>query len=109
LYDIDYYCSDNIPKCNYIFSGESLSGFQASGIDGNAMTSALWEFSSGGNRILNVTPINVSPTPIPSALPLFATGLGVIGLLRRYRKTASRNARLTSRRHETYGTTLSPS
>jgi hypothetical protein len=46
---------------------------------------------SPGVFALGADTLTVSATPLPAALPLFATGLGVIGLLgwRRKRKTAA--------------------
>ena len=52
-------------------------------------------FSSGQNALefanLTVSPNNAQPAPLPAALPLFAGGLGVLGLLswRRKRKSAA--------------------
>jgi hypothetical protein len=51
--------------------------------------------SEGGCSPLGIqftlTPVEVAPTPLPGALPLFATGLGALGLLgwRRKKKLAA--------------------
>jgi hypothetical protein len=48
-----------------------------------------WGFSNGSsNTVLTLTPV---ATPLPAALPLFATGLGALGLLgwRRKKRAAA--------------------
>ena len=57
------------------------------------ITSIVFENTGAGN--IRVDDINVSGTPLPGAFPLFATGLGVVGLLgwRRKRKNAAAIAR----------------
>jgi hypothetical protein len=57
------------------------------------ITSVVFENTGTGN--IRVDDISVSSTPLPGALPLFATGLGVVGLLgwRRKRKSAAAIAR----------------
>jgi len=57
------------------------------------ITSIVFENTGTGN--IRVDDINASSTPLPGALPLFATGLGVFGLLgwRRKRKNAAAIAR----------------
>ena len=57
----------------------SFSRYQVTNIDGNTITF----------HVDNVS--DLSQTPLPPALPLFATGLGVMGLLawRRKRKAAA--------------------
>jgi hypothetical protein len=44
-----------------------------------------------GNFIITEFALDAQPTPLPAALPLFATGLGALGLLgwRRKRKAAA--------------------
>ena len=44
---------------------------------------------SGGLFLLDNTAVNTSATPLPAALPLFATGLGAMGFLARRRKRKS--------------------
>jgi hypothetical protein len=57
------------------------------------ITRIVFDANGGGN--IRIDDISVSSTPLPGALPLFATGLGVFGLLgwRRKRKNAAAIAR----------------
>jgi len=52
---------------------------------------AVWNNASDGGESFFIVPAGVSQIPIPGALPLFATGLGGLGLLtwRRKKKAAS--------------------
>ena len=45
--------------------------------------------SGGGNRGVRIAELTVTPVPLPAALPLFAGGLGLLGLLGWRRKRAS--------------------
>ena len=79
--------------------GQTLSGFLVQDTSLSAMTSVQWTvFAEGGTYTGsdNINPNNpgnpgftgTATTPLPAALPLFATGLGGLGLLgwRRKRK-----------------------
>jgi hypothetical protein len=62
------------------FQGFSPSG----GTVGTVTYFGPWGFSGGSfDTVLTLTPV---ATPLPAALPLFATGLGALGLLGRRRK-----------------------
>jgi hypothetical protein len=51
----------------------------------NMQLGCCWSNVTGGMS-LDVTQLDVSSTPLPAALPLFATGLGVLGWAARRRK-----------------------
>ncbi len=65
------------------FVGATLSSL------GLNLGDTVYNVVTGDN--ITIRAVSVSPTPLPAALPLFAGGLGVIGLLvrRRKRKTAA--------------------
>ncbi len=58
---------------------------------GNWASYGLMEEYFGGNSLRGTITAEVSATPLPAALPLFASGLGITGLLawRRKRKTST--------------------
>ena len=62
----------------------SLVGAEPAGFDIDNV-----EFGVGSQVIVPGT------TPVPGALPLFGTGLGILGLLSRRRKPKERRSRLT--------------
>lgn len=57
----------------------------ANNVEFNMGTGCCWDYITGGVS-LDVTRLDVSTTPLPAALPLFATGLGVLGWAARRRK-----------------------
>jgi hypothetical protein len=75
-----------------ILPGQTVSGFEALDTDLSAPTSIQWfayAFNDGGPG--NPGFEGIAGTPLPAALPLFATGLGALGLLgwRRKRKNVA--------------------
>jgi hypothetical protein len=75
-------CSTVPPICTFEFFA-SLTGFSGSTIDDGSLTKNGAPFSASVSGSISPT-----ATPIPAALPLFATGIGGLGLLgwRRKRK-----------------------
>jgi hypothetical protein len=64
--------------------GGLFGGVCASGQNGNV---EAFEINGGDNQSILLTGTQtIAATPLPAALPLFATGLGVAGLLARRRK-----------------------
>ena len=63
--------------------GPNASGFEISGPDQFVISTSIFsENITSDQAILTVTlPDDISITPIPAGLPLFASGLGLIGLL----------------------------
>ena len=57
----------------------------AADVNFNMQEGCCWSYITGGMS-LDVTQLDVSTTPLPAALPLFATGLGALGLVARRRK-----------------------
>jgi hypothetical protein len=86
----------------YFFGGEGVDLFRILGIetsaglnplDATAFVTAL-TFTDDGTFSGTMTPISVfvESVPVPATLPLFAAGLGVIGLIARRRRRAERAA-----------------
>jgi hypothetical protein len=71
----------------YLFYDNSQNAnFDAASIDGQLIVDDTnLQFVSGA-EISTFAPFTPSPTPIPAALPLFATSLGVMGWFGRRRK-----------------------
>jgi hypothetical protein len=91
-------------RLDRIRTGGSRNGYAAARTSGQSgsfilsvLTNDVYGFfinsvdSSGGPGELTVTIVATSATPLPAALPLFATGLGALGLFgwRRKRKAAA--------------------
>ena len=77
--------------------GPNASGFEISGPDQFVISTSIFsENITSDQAILTMTlPNDISITPIPAGLPLFASGLGLIGLLllRGKRKILTNNPR----------------
>jgi hypothetical protein len=87
--------SDNPPPSSFSLHIEVTGNSYSAFVNGILITSLLdTDFTSGqvglfsGQNPQSFDNFSVSETPLPAALPLFATGLGVVGLLgwRRKRK-----------------------
>jgi hypothetical protein len=75
--------SDSYTNDNIIYSG--LLSVSAPDIVKVELDGQLW-FNSDNGIQASFDDLTVTPTPLPAALPLFATGLGALGLLARRRK-----------------------
>jgi hypothetical protein len=94
-YTVDLYGSSGL------LTSQTLSGtaMQALTFNELGVTSVMFNFTGGSDvygdgrdaAFYNVADITYDATPLPAALPLFATGLGALGLLgwRRKRKNAA--------------------
>jgi hypothetical protein len=71
------YVSGAVLSSSAVFAGASFASL------GITPGDYLW---SWGNSVNQTFSIDIASTPLPAALPLFATGLGLIGLLARRRK-----------------------
>jgi hypothetical protein len=90
-------------EIDYNYNSLSLSSFQIdnitySGTAGNAEITSLSTVSysftdtqNGANDTNGSLTFQVAPTPLPAALPLFAAGLGALGLLGWRRKRTARS------------------
>jgi hypothetical protein len=69
---------------------DNFGSFQGNDVFGNEFVDALGRVNHFAQRLTNVSSWTIAPlaTPLPTTLPLFATGLGALGLLgwRRKRK-----------------------
>jgi hypothetical protein len=79
----------------YASAGEALAAYQAAVADGTLSTTFTVASATLVTFKVNDTPlddnigsftVSISQTPLPAALPLFAIGLGAVGLLARRRK-----------------------
>ena len=106
-YDVSFSLITNVPSANDFFAGwgnspflsfigtgpTSLTTYSAvlSATGPSMQLSFLGLNPPGWTAVANVSVTPVSSTPLPAALPLFATGLGAIGLFgwRKKRKAAA--------------------
>jgi hypothetical protein len=72
----------------FFLIGTSFSGVAATS---GTLKLFFWDENNGENANSIVADVTAAETPVPAALPLFATGLGALGLLgwRRKRKQAA--------------------
>lgn len=102
IWRVEYNASSNVLTLAADATDQAIwteAGTLIAALGGSIPLNVLWDFlvpngpGSNGNQVLAFVPGNAqeigpAPTPLPAALPLFATGLGVMGLLgwRRKRK-----------------------
>jgi hypothetical protein len=82
-----------IQNNGYVYGGYQYLGFSGGGFD-EVLVQDTWAYSSFDPTQFSAPVIDniaANPTPLPAALPLFATGLSALGLLgwRRKRKNAA--------------------
>jgi hypothetical protein len=90
VYGLSSFQSFGIGQMPIAAQGSSfIDGFTFWGYSGTPFTSA-WSWPASANPEFNWVEFSatIDPTPLPTALPLFATGIGALGLLgwRRKRK-----------------------
>jgi hypothetical protein len=75
-----FYASDTFTSQSMIFSNANFATL------GVTPGTYQWTWISGGGSEITTFTLEIGQTPIPAALPLFATGLGALGLLGSRRK-----------------------
>jgi len=83
--DASNYLFNDIQNSNGLLPMSITTPFLYNVHSGDGLFGQL-HLASGDNLVLSDSSVTLSETPLPAALPLFAGGLGVIGLLARRRK-----------------------
>jgi hypothetical protein len=82
----------NLASAQAFFSNNNLINIMLAGGLNNVQLSFDETMSGGEGFSFDYSTASVSATPLPDALPLFATGLGLIGMLGWWRKRRNTNA-----------------